>query len=325
MHLISRLLLLILLGSGILCPQAMADTGDEVAIGVYIADIQEIDLKTHSYRLDLYMWFRWKNPAINPAESAEFINMFEPADHVRTAIFDKPQVMPDGSLYMIIRDQGKFSAKFSLKRFPFDRQFLDIVLEDNRYEAQDLIYIPDTSTTPLSLNPSIQIPGFNLRQPQLDIADFSYPTSFGDLRSAKAPNYSRARFSVMVERPWLATGLNIFLPVILIVICTALVLSLHPVYIEGRLGVAITALLTLVALQLTSASGLPEVDYMLMTDKIYLLSYLFIMATMMQVVRHSNRTHSKDFEYVAASDRRSQIALCGLMALGIACIVVLTL
>ncbi|QQG35698.1 MAG: hypothetical protein HYS17_09275 [Micavibrio aeruginosavorus] len=324
MRLLPSLLLFFLLGYGISCPQAMASTHNEIAIGVYIADIQEIDLKTHSYRLDLYMWFRWKNPDIDPSQSAEFINMFEPADHVRTNIFDKPQVMPDGSLYMIIRDQGKFSAKFSLKRFPFDRQFLDVVLEDNQHETQDLVYVPDTSTAPLTLNPSINIPGFNLRQPRLEIADFSYPTSFGDLRSSKAPDYSRARFSITVERPWMATGLNIFLPVILIIICTALVLSLHPAYIEGRLGVAITALLTLVALQLTSASGLPEVDYMLMTDKIYLLSYLFIMATMMQVVRHSRTVHEKNFDPVWKSDRAVQKLLALSMIGGIVLIILAT-
>ncbi|MCM2343875.1 MAG: hypothetical protein NDJ24_04885 [Alphaproteobacteria bacterium] len=316
---------LCLLALALTPPEARASQPNEVAIGLYIADIQEIDLKTHSYRLDLYMWFRWKNPEIDPSQSAEFINMFEPADHVRTTIFDKPQVMPDGSLYMIIRDQGKFSSKFSLKRYPFDRQTLDIILEDNQHEAGNMVYVADTSITPLTLNPAINVPGFNLRQPRLDITTFKYPTNFGDLRSSKAPDYSRVRFSIGVERPWLATGLNIFLPIILIIICTALVLSLHPVYIEGRLGVAITALLTLVALQLTSASGLPDVDYMLMTDKVYLLSYLFIMATMIQTVRHSNSVHEKKFQEVWTNDHKVQLLLCAFMIIGIVGVILLTL
>ncbi|MDF3023767.1 MAG: hypothetical protein K0R10_1128 [Alphaproteobacteria bacterium] len=80
---------------------------------------------------------------------------------------------------------------------------------------------------------------------------------------------------------------------------------MHPAYIEGRLGVAITALLTLVALQLTSASSLPEVDYLLMTDKVYLLSYAFIIATMMQVARVSQLVHDRKYDDVHRSDSRA--------------------
>lgn len=299
---------------------------EKVSVGIYVADIQEIDLKSHSYRLDLYLWFRWHDPAFDPSQSAEFINLFDPDDHVRSALYDKPQKMPDGSYYMIIRDQGKFSSKFSLKTYPFDRQHLNIIIEDNVHESGSLVYVPDTSTgSPITLNPQINLPGFDISAAGLSAGDFIYPTNFGDLRTTAAPRYSRAIFSIPVERPWLATGIKIFLPVILIIICTALIFQIHPAYIEGRLGVAITALLTLVALQLTSASGLPEVDYMLMTDKIYLISYLFIIATLMQVVRHSTRVQNKQHEEVIRADIRARNILCVLMVIGLIGIILTTI
>lgn len=293
---------------------------EQVAVGVYVADIQEVDLKSHSYRLDLYLWFRWKNPAIDPSKSAEFINMFDPADHVRTSLYDEPQKMPDGSYYAIIRDQGKFSSKFSLHRYPFDKQILPVILEDNVHEATDLVYVADD--TPVALNPDIALPGFDIGAPALAVADFNYPTNFGDLRASARPDYSRATFLIPVERPWLATGMKIFLPVLLILLCTALALNIHPAYIEGRLGVVITALLTLVALQLTSASSLPEVDYMMMTDRVYLLSYLFIIATLAQVVRHSRSVHEKSFDAIARQDIRMRNIFCALMLAGLVIVTV---
>lgn len=319
-----RLILLLLL-LAISLPFSARAEPQKVAVGVYVADIQEIDLKNHSYRLDLYVWFRWHDPALDPSKSAEFINMFDPADHVRTSLYDEPQKMPDGSYYMILRDQGKFSSKFSLQRYPFDKQTLPVIMEDNVHEAHDLIYVADISADrPVTLNPQIHLPGFLIGNAELNVKDFNYPTNFGDLRTSEKPGYSRAVFSIPVERPWLATGIKIFLPVLLILICTALILQIHPVYIEGRLGVVITALLTLVALQLTSASGLPEVDYMLMTDKIYLLSYLFIIATLMQVVRHSRAVHDKSFEAVWRKDIRMRNIFCGVMLLGVVLVVLTT-
>jgi hypothetical protein len=29
-------------------------------VGAYINDIQELDFKTNSYAIDLYVWFRWR-------------------------------------------------------------------------------------------------------------------------------------------------------------------------------------------------------------------------------------------------------------------------
>jgi Neurotransmitter-gated ion-channel transmembrane region. len=75
----------------------------------------------------------------------------------------------------------------------------------------------------------------------------------------------------------------------LIVICAALVFFVRPHYVEGRIGLGITALLTLVALQLTSSATLPDVDYLMMLDKIYLFAYVFIIAALARVVLMSWR------------------------------------
>ena len=63
--------------------------------------------------------------------------------------------------------------------------------------------------------------------------------------------------------------------------CIALLaLLIHPDQVEGRLGLGITALLTLVAMQFTAASDLPEVGYLMLIDKVYLASNLFILAVL---------------------------------------------
>jgi len=290
---------------------------ERVTVGAHINDILAVDLHSHSYRLDMYVWFRWKNPAFRPWETAEFMNAFDPADHVRTPLYDTPEVMPDGSLYMVIRQQGIFSNKFPLQSYPFDTQNLVVAMEDSVYETDELVYVPDMlDGHPLSINTQINLPGFMIGTPDMRISDFSYPTLFGDLREAEAGDYARADFIVPISRPRLATGIKVFMPVILIILCTTLVFQVHPAYIEGRLGVAITALLTLVALQLTAASGLPEVSYLLLTDKIYMLCYLFIIATLMQVVRTSAAVHRGDAGAAIASDRKALLCLLVFLVAG---------
>ncbi|MEZ0260621.1 MAG: hypothetical protein ACAH80_06395 [Alphaproteobacteria bacterium] len=303
---------------------AYAKEPDKVFIGAYVNDIQNIDLHTDSYHVDLYVWFRWKNPALDPSKSAEFMNTFAPAEHVHTMIYDKPQKMPDGSLYNVFRHQGRFNGKFALQRYPFDKQDLAVSIEDTVHPASEMVFVPDDKAAPLTLSAKIRLQGFNIGAPAVAEQAFPYDTNFGDLTQKDNTAYSRVTFAVPVERPVFNTGIKVFLPVLLIILCTALVLFVHPAYIEGRLGVAITALLTLVALQLTSASGLPEADYLLMADKVYMLSYLFIIATLTQVVRTSRLVQAGRHDAATASDRGALYCFIAAFAGGIFVILLTT-
>ena len=83
-----------------------------------------------------------------------------------------------------------------------------------------------------------------------------------------------------------------------------LALSVHPRYVEGRIGIGITALLTLVALQLTSNSSLPDVNYLILLDKLYIASYAFVVLTLAVVVRNSWVDAEGDVAKATRADRR---------------------
>jgi len=288
---------------------------ERVTVGAHINDILEVDMRTHSYRLDMYVWFRWANPALKPWETAEFMNAFDPADHVRTPVYEEPQQMPDGSWLMVIRQQGKFSAKFPLHKFPFDRQLLSAAMEDSVHDVRDVVYVADRVAKggAISVNPEIVLPGYTLEPPRLEIRAFPYPTSFGDLSQDKLEPYARASFSVPVVRPAAAMTLKIFLPLGLVILCGLVVFFVHPSYVDGRMGVSITALLTLVALQLTTSSNLPDVNYLMLTDKIFFAAYLFVIGTLVQVARTSSLTRREEFSAVIQSDRRALCVLAGVL------------
>jgi hypothetical protein len=115
----------------------------QIVVGAYINDIQELDFKTNSYAVDLYVWFRWRGSDLEPNKTMEFMNRYAPEDHVRDNLYEQPKVMPDGSLYAIIRNQGRFSTKFPLEQYPFDTQYLSVVMEDTIAGANRQVYVPD--------------------------------------------------------------------------------------------------------------------------------------------------------------------------------------
>jgi hypothetical protein len=276
---------------------------DKVIVGVYINDIQQLDLQTHSYAMDFYVWLRWTNPDINPALTLEYMNPFQLWGHIPTPLYDEPQSLPDGTKYMAIRYQGQFNSKLPLEKYPFDNQSLVVEFEDSSVGASRQIFVADTE--PVSLNPEMSLPGYILGVPTLSVASRPYPTNFGDTSLAELEPYSRVTFAVPVHRPTITYAIKIILPILLIVICGGLVFFIHPIYVEGRIGMGISALLTLVVLQLTTNSQLPEVDYLMMIDELYFAAYIFVVLGLAQVVRTSWAAHSGDVEAAVKQDKKA--------------------
>ncbi|MGV1014170.1 MAG: hypothetical protein ACOYB4_04295 [Methyloceanibacter sp.] len=265
---------------------APTPTDKQVVVGAYINDIQRLDFKENNYSVDLYVWFRWKNPALNPAKTMEFMNRFATGDNVLENLYETPEKLPDGSLYSFVRYQGYFSTKFDLETYPFDSQYLTVVMEDSISDIADEVYTPDGENS-ITIDQEITLPGFQVGKPEMKIISTTYPTNFGYVTKPADDTYSRIVMTIPVTRPILALSLKTFVPILLIVVCASLVFFIRPSYVEARIGLGITALLTLVALQLTSGASLPDVDYVMMLDKIYLLAYVFIIIILARVAASS--------------------------------------
>jgi hypothetical protein len=291
-----------------------------VRVGAYINDVQQLDLQSHSYAVDMYLWFRWCDKDLDPSRTFEFLNSFELWGHILTYETEAPEPRPNGCFYQGLRNQGKFNTKLPLADYPFDEQELTVELEDAALDSSQLRYVPDYRAT--ARNPDMTLPGYDLGKPKLEIISQPYATQFGE-RGAEFPSYSRARFVLAVTRPAATYSVKLLLPIIIVLISAALMFIVRPDFFEGRIGIGITALLTLVALQLTTNSALPEVNYLLMIDKIYIASYAFIVASLALVARTSWLVG--DANHAVRFDRRSLVFVAGGYLLVLALIVGLQL
>ena len=292
-------------------------------VGALINDIQQLDLQSHSYNVDAYIWFKWENPDIDPSRSFEFMNAFELWGHILTYESPEPEVLPDGSLYQVTRIQGKFNTKLPLEEYPYDTQVLQVQMEDTNLDASALVYEPDDD--PASMSDGLTIPGWEVDEPTLEVTDNVYDTDFGDPRVEGDSTFSRATFNLAVTRPKGTYSFKLILPLLLVALTAALSLLVHPQFVEGRIGIGITALLTLVALQITSNSNLPEVDYLILLDKLYVLSYAFVVLTMAVIVKNSWVDAEGDVAVAKRADRRGLLWLLSGYAIGVVLIFVLTL
>ncbi len=254
----------------------------KVFVGIYLKEVPTIDLKSNTYMADFYLWFRWKGD-IDPTESFELTNAVQAWDMLKAPIYDAPETLDDGSRYQVFHIQAVFSHAFPLHAYPFDQQDIVIELEDSEYQTSDVVYVDDAPNT--NFHPGIEIPGWEIRKHTATVSEARYRTNFGDPRVTGGGDvYSHYAFALHVRRPALGYLIKTVVPIAIVILITFVVFFINSKYFEGRLGLAITSLISAVALQLTSSADLPSVGYMVLLDRIYNVSYAIIFLTLLESV-----------------------------------------
>ncbi|MCA8920207.1 MAG: hypothetical protein KDD82_00280 [Planctomycetes bacterium] len=313
-----RLLLPVALGVSLCLGSARAQepapqpaTGPEqVTVGVYVSDVMRVDLKAHSYEVNFYVWFRWRNRELSPHQTIEFVNTTDLWGLSVTPDTEEPIELPSGELYQVLRVQGLFSRKLPLYSYPFDRQTLVVDFEDTVNLTDVLVHVPDA--VPVKLDPELTLPGYEIGEPALTVGPHRYPTSFGDTRFPTPGSFSRVRLEIPITRPFAAYALKLLLPVLCVVLTASLMFLLPPGRVDALVGIGITALLTVVALQITTNEELPDVAYLIFMDKVYIGAYVYIIAGLGQVVRATQLMEKDGKEQALRLQRRGLIALTGL-------------
>ncbi len=252
----------------------------KVAVGFYPVNIYGLDISSNTYYVDTYVWFRWKGN-IDPLTDLEFVNAVDDWGMTQKPGYEKPQQLADGSRYQIVRVEGRFVQPFVLTRFPLDHQRLSITIENSIYTADQLVYLPDPKDSGFADTVSVQ--GWRINGWRLQPFLHDYPSQFG-WDGNGTPPYSAIRYDLLVSRPLNYFIWKLLLPLIIVLFASWGALLLNPSYVESRIAIPVTALLTIVFLQQSYSDALPEVGYLVLLDKIYALAYLLVIAAIMEAI-----------------------------------------
>lgn len=288
-------------------PQKPAPSSPQVVqVGVWPTVIYNLDVHSNTYYMTAYVWFIWTGD-IDPSETVEFTNNVESWGLTKARTYPKPITLPDGRRYQCLRIEGRFFQPFSLRRFPLEQHTLSLAIEDNTYSADKLVYRFDRRHS--GLDSGLEIPGWTLQSWKGTEGTHHYGTNLGDETvGADASDYGTIRFEVRVTRPVNYFLWKMLLPVVIILLACWTALLLHPSQLASRAAMTGTALLTTVFMQQGYTSNLPELNYLVLMDKIYVVVYLLIIVSLVQVVIQGalEKVHTKDdFRKAARIDKIS--------------------
>lgn len=127
-----------------IAPGRYAQRRQVVYAGIYLNEIPRLDLAQSIFTADLYVWVRFPRGVTSGDADPTQIEF---PDMVR-GTFDNGRVagqreLSDGTTYRLWRLTGDFKNDFDLRRYPADRQRLNIRFYNSRASSNQLVYAID--------------------------------------------------------------------------------------------------------------------------------------------------------------------------------------
>lgn len=272
-----------------------------IQTGIWIINVQKVDLEASSYRLDFYLWFNFDPTQINASEVGrfEFVN-------------GQPNVRSIDSTdsYLEYRVTGDFIKSFDFSMYPFESHDLTIELEHSYLDSSQLVYDIDNSS---QVESTASIAGWNIGKLQSDTVEHYY----GD------QTFSRPVFTLTLSRPMTSALIKSVLPITIITAISLLAFVMAPEDFAQKMALGITTLLSATAFHLSLISGIPPTGYLTFADRmmigVYLL-FLFNIGSSVYLMRLA-RLNRKD-QAIAYNKKAQRLLPIAIIVLGILTIVV---
>lgn len=222
-----------------------------VYVGLYLINLGRFDIATGSFTADFYLALECETAC--PKMDFEFMNG-------RATSFEKTVDKPDLKSYRI---QVSLVSPIDLKKFPFDQQRLQIIIEDKNRNREELIYVPKLNES--GIDPSIIFIGWDMGNWSAYEREHYYET-YGE-------SYSQYVFEVPISRITINAIFKTFLPITFIVLIMLSSFVLDPDKITTRLTMVGSALVASVMFHVSIANQIPPVGYLTFIDKFMVLTY----------------------------------------------------
>lgn len=230
-------------------------TDKTVNVGLYLLNLGKFDITTGSFTADFYLSL--KCDSVCPTQDFEFMNG-------RASSFEKIIDNPKEKFYRI---QANLVSPIDLKKFPFDKQKLQIIIEDKKKTIDELNYFINLNES--GIDDSITFIGW-------DIDGWNAYTREHDYELYDE-TYSQYVFEISISRIIVNAIFKTFLPIIFIILIMLSSFVLDPDKITTRLAMVGSALVASVMFHISLSNQIPPVSYLTFIDKFMILTYFVIL------------------------------------------------
>jgi hypothetical protein len=244
--------------------QAQAPDGSvEVTVTVALVSFGNYDATQGTYTLDFYLVLEW-DPAAAPAGfTAEDFEMANGRATSRDLQLNETDA-DTGVRRLWHRIQADLYSDPNYDWYPFDRQTIEVRIEDKVHTVDELVYVAGNGTLEDQFDPA----GWQVRNTRFTVRENAY--TFDD-------PYSQARFVVTVQRSVLSGVLKVILPPLAFVAISAVTfVLLGKEKIATRFALAGNMAISAILFHAAQSSTLPSLSRLIFLDRYMLAIETFL-------------------------------------------------
>jgi hypothetical protein len=282
-----------------------------VSAGFFLVNLSGVAERSESFQADVYLNFSWRDPrlafeggearlfledaAVNRLTEIwwpqiEFVNTADPSITNRAL-----EISPDGTVRYLLGMTSEFRADLDLRRFPFDRQTLDVRIQSFLWRDEQMAFVPDD--THIGFNPDSTFEGLMVTRVSAAIHNRRL-AGWGEV-------FSEFTARIEVERRSGFYIWSIFAPVTLIFLISCTVFFVPIENFHDRVGISLAALLACIATQFAMSFNLPQISYLTIIDRVFLVTYACValgvlVSTLQAAFLHDQPARAARIDRIAA-------------------------
>ncbi|HYD03065.1 MAG TPA: hypothetical protein VEC16_02090 [Alphaproteobacteria bacterium] len=230
-------------------------SAQDVNVAVYILNLGKFDVSSGTYTADFYLSLTCETDCAT--QNFEFMNG-------RATSTDKIIDTPTEKFYRI---QATFNNPVDLKKFPFDKQQMQIIIEDKVKTVEEINYVANIEES--GIDSTVAFTGWNLDEWSAEVTEHEYPV-YGE-------TYSRYQFNMDISKIFWNSFIKTILPIIFIMLVALSSFVIDPDKMATRVAMISSALVASVMFHVSISNQVPPVGYMTFADKFMLLTYFILL------------------------------------------------
>lgn len=269
-----------------------------VGIAMRVINLSDVDEVGQRFKMVGYLTAHWKDPrlAFTPQASWEKFRTYS-SDQVWHPRFDfvngivphsaydvTIRVFPDGTVRYSERSSAELSNTYRLRTFPFDKQTLEILIHPTVADDALVTLIPE-GVGAMSAEPRVYDSLAQWEITGMDAVVERVPGAGGD-------SIGEVRFTISIARHFNFYIWKVFLPLLLMVVLSWTVFWIDPTELSSQVQISVTTILTVIAFAFAIQANLPKVPYLTFIDVFFLICYLFVFATAIELTAVHLAGHS---------------------------------
>jgi hypothetical protein len=244
---------------------------DTVKAGIYITSIHDIDFKQKEYAIDLWLWLRYKNKALDFVQNME-------VPQAKTVVKSFSTIdSSNGEMYLLMKLQCVMKDSWKIDNFPFDNQKLRFSIENSQFETKSMVFVIDSLGQ--HFDPRFTLNGWHINKLAVSTDVHVYETAFGD-KTIIRPHTEYSSFKVRMEIDRKAFGLfwKMFLGMYVAFFISFMCFFIHIDHTDSRFSLSVGSLFAAIGNKYIIDASLPETVTFTLVDTLHCMTMVFILA-----------------------------------------------